>query len=209
VSIVTRLSSQRGGDENWRLFYHHCSSSVRLISLNSSRLRGPGCAMGIIRYLPLVTKSCTWKAVLMSLLVVAAPLPLLAGTPDLSGTYSADDGGVYYMQQSGNVLWRAGLSLDRDLPADYVWHRGLHFTNVFRGTISNGTVMGDWADVSRGVTMSKGTLRERMSSRETTSPGRSSSMARISNGRSCSLLRVPYFRSSPVRRSTMKGPNSA
>ena len=54
---------------------------------------------------------------------------------NLTGTYKADDGGVYYMEQSGSTLWWAGLSLDRQLPADYVWHRGLEFTNVFRGTI--------------------------------------------------------------------------
>jgi hypothetical protein len=72
--------------------------------------------MSFIRYLLSVTKSRTWKAVLMSFLVVAAALPLLAGTPDLSGTYSADDGGIYFLQQDGNTLWWAGFSLDAGLP---------------------------------------------------------------------------------------------
>ena len=58
------------------------------------------------------------------------------GTPDLTGTYRADDGGIYYMQQAGNILVWAGMSLDSGLPADNVWHRGLDFTNVFRGTIN-------------------------------------------------------------------------
>jgi len=84
---------------------------------------------------------------------------------NLTGTYTADDGGVYYMEQAGNTLWWAGLSLDRQLPADYVWHRGLYFTNVFRGTTnSDNTVVGEWCDVSRGVTLNSGTLEVRIGS---------------------------------------------
>ena len=37
---------------------------------------------------------------------------------NLTGTYMSDDGGVYYMEQSGSTLWWAGLSLDTELPAD-------------------------------------------------------------------------------------------
>jgi SdrD B-like domain len=114
--------------------------------------------MQISQCLAICVRSCVWKLVLMSGLIVAAALPLLASTPDLSGTYTGDDGGIYYVQQSGNVLWWAGMSLDRDLPADYVWHRGLYFTNIFRGTISGNTITGQWADVSRGHTLSTGTL---------------------------------------------------
>ena len=78
---------------------------------------------------------------------------------NLTGTYMADDGGIYYLQQSGSTLWWTGLSLDRELPADYVWHRGLYFTNVFRGTInSDNTIVGEWSDVSRGLTLNSGTL---------------------------------------------------
>src|SRR6267378_8286659 len=77
---------------------------------------------------------------------------------NLTGTYMSDDGGVYYMEQSGSTLWWAGLSLDRQLPADYVWHRGLDFTNVFRGTINNdNTIVGEWSDLSRGATLNSGT----------------------------------------------------
>lgn len=80
--------------------------------------------------------------------------------PDLTGTYTADDGGIYYLQQVGSTLWWAGLSLDRSLSADQVWHRGLGFTNVFRGTINiDYTITGDWSDVSRGMTLNSGTLK--------------------------------------------------
>jgi hypothetical protein len=83
-----------------------------------------------------------------------------ASAADLTGTYMADDGGIYYVQQSGNVLWWAGLSLDHELPPDLQWHRGLDFTNVFRGTInSDNTLAGEWSDVSRGTTLNYGTLK--------------------------------------------------
>ena len=83
-----------------------------------------------------------------------------ASAADLTGTYMADDGGIYYVQQSGNVLWWAGLSLDHELPPDLQWHRGLNFTNVFRGTVnSDNTVAGEWSDVSRGSTLNYGTLK--------------------------------------------------
>src|SRR6266567_7390994 len=66
--------------------------------------------------------------------------------PELTGTYMADDGGIYYVQRSSNTLWWAGMSLVHpgavhgivpELPADPQWHRGLNFTNVFRGTINS------------------------------------------------------------------------
>src|SRR5260370_716383 len=106
-------------------------------------------------------------AVLLNALLIPALIhaqnPPVATTgpnlPNLTGTYSADDGGVYYIQQSGNVLWWAGLSLDNGVSADRVWHRGLGFTNVFRGTYTNATtITGEWADVSRGATLNSGTM---------------------------------------------------
>jgi hypothetical protein len=88
-----------------------------------------------------------------------ALLPPPPPMPVLTGTYMADDGGIYYVQQSGNTLWWAGMSLDTELPADLQWHRGLTFTNLFRGTItSDNTVAGEWIDVTRGATLNGGTL---------------------------------------------------
>ena len=91
-------------------------------------------------------------------------------TPFLSGTYLADngdghwDGGIYYVQRSGNTLWWAGMSLDPGLSRDFQWHRGLAFTNVFQGTINpDNTVVGQWSDVPRGATLSGGTLTLRIS----------------------------------------------
>src|SRR5207249_6788720 len=81
------------------------------------------------------------------------------GTPalDLTGTWAADDGAIYYLRQIGSELWWAGLSVDspagvRDL------HWGLRFANVFQGQVSGFTITGDWADVPRGLTHRFGTL---------------------------------------------------
>jgi hypothetical protein len=82
------------------------------------------------------------------------------GLPNLSGTYMADDGGIYYVQQSGKTLWWAGMSLDRELPPDLQWHRGLSFTNVFSGTIGRRNIVtGGWSDVPRGTILSHGQLK--------------------------------------------------
>src|SRR5262249_34921894 len=88
------------------------------------------------------------------IVLLATGLMVTSCARNLTGTYMADDGGIYYLQQSGSTLWWAGLSLDRELPPDFVWHRGLFFTNVFRGTInSDNTIVGEWSDVSRGLTL--------------------------------------------------------
>src|ERR1700751_516342 len=94
-------------------------------------------------------------ALLLALILSLAPDLL---SQDYSGTYMADDGAIYYVQQSGNLLWWAGMSLDPNLQADLQFHRGLQFTNVFRGTISNNEVTGEWSDVSRGVSLNFGVL---------------------------------------------------
>jgi hypothetical protein len=66
-------------------------------------------------------------AIVAGLSILSAASRLEAAS-DLSGTYGADDGAVYYVQQSGSALWWAGMSLDHGLSADKVWHRGLDST---------------------------------------------------------------------------------
>lgn len=51
---------------------------------------------------------------------------------NLTGIWTADDGGVYYVRQSGNAVWWVGFSSEAGL-SDF--HRGLKFTNVFHGPI--------------------------------------------------------------------------
>lgn len=79
--------------------------------------------------------------------------------PDLSGTYTADDGAIYYVKQSGSTLWWAGMSLDHPSDPDKEWHHGITFTHIFQGAFASATeVNGTWADVTRGSNLSYGNL---------------------------------------------------
>lgn len=77
-----------------------------------------------------------------------------AARPNVTGAYSADDGGLYYIvqQPDGTVTW-AGLH-------NSGFHKGIEFTNVFRGKIQpdGATIKGDWVDVPRGMDGGGGTL---------------------------------------------------
>jgi hypothetical protein len=76
---------------------------------------------------------------------------------NLNGVWSADDGGMYYVRQINNQVWWAGLSAISQLGANDI-HPGIHFSNVFFGTISGNTITGDWADVPRGTILQSGTI---------------------------------------------------
>src|SRR6266436_9156645 len=129
--------------------------NLRLI-LHSTGDRGSRFRFGL--------RAGTTAALLMTGLIFAFRALLYAQSLNLTGTYLADDGGIYYVQQSGSTLWWAGMSLDTELPADLQWHRGLNFTNVFRGTInSDNTIVGEWSDLTRGASLNGGTLSIRFS----------------------------------------------
>jgi hypothetical protein len=91
-----------------------------------------------------------------------------ADTPQLSGTYYANDNGVYYVQQNSNQVWWLGESVDKDhinfdpsqglLGPNHVWNRGLVSTSVFQGTLSGSTLTGNWVEVSRGSSLNTGTM---------------------------------------------------
>jgi hypothetical protein len=88
--------------------------------------------------------------------VAAAPQPSPPNS-NLSGTWSADDGGIYYVRQLGNTIWWAGFSSESPQAVND-FQRGLSFTDVFRGTIEGTTINGTWADVPRGHDSKSGTL---------------------------------------------------
>jgi len=48
----------------------------------------------------------------------------------LTGVWSGDDAGTYYVRQIGNTVWWLGVSVDE----------GRTFANVFRGTLQNGQI---------------------------------------------------------------------
>jgi hypothetical protein len=82
---------------------------------------------------------------------IAVPgFPALVSAADLTGAWTADDGGAYFLRQLGSSLWWVGLS-DRG--------RGFGFANVFRGRVlPNDVISGTWADVPRGRVLSNGSL---------------------------------------------------
>jgi hypothetical protein len=68
---------------------------------------------------------------------------------DLTGVYSSNDGGKYYIQQKGYIIFWVGLSSDN----------GKTFTNVFHGTIQpDRKISGSWSDVPLGRVHNSGTL---------------------------------------------------
>jgi len=87
----------------------------------------------------------------------------MASATELTGVWSGDDGGVYYIRglDDGSVAWAGlhypggGLAYRPD-----IFHKGLRFTNVFWGRVSadGKTLSGQWTDVPRGETLNSGTL---------------------------------------------------
>lgn len=63
----------------------------------------------------------------------------------------ANDGGMYFFRQVGDVLWWLGAS-------GGLMHPGLEFCNVFCGTVTASAVTGDWSCVPRGAASGRGTL---------------------------------------------------
>jgi hypothetical protein len=70
----------------------------------------------------------------------------------LTGVWSADDGGFYYVRQEGQRIWWGGFSGELGLQV------GLAFCNVFQGSIAGNVVEGNWVDVPRGLTGGLGEL---------------------------------------------------
>jgi hypothetical protein len=101
------------------------------------------------------------QSVVSTVAVVSPPLP---PSFDLTGSWTADDGGIYYVRQLGNTIWWAGLSTDSPQGVND-FQRGLRFTNIFRGTIEGNSINGTWTDVPRGQSLKSGTLTLRIAER--------------------------------------------
>ncbi|AIC16583.1 hypothetical protein [Nitrososphaera viennensis] len=65
---------------------------------------------------------------------------------NLTGVWTADDGGTYYIRQIGSTVWWFGTNGQDG------------FANVYKGTIRGDNVRGLWADVPYAVTSSGGQL---------------------------------------------------
>src|SRR5207253_866522 len=82
-------------------------------------------------------------------IIVATVGQSSATPPDLSGVWTADDGGTYYVREFQNEVWWLGWSPT----SSNDFHKGIAFSNVFQGVISGDTITGEWADVPRGQTL--------------------------------------------------------
>ena len=77
--------------------------------------------------------------------IVTFPSLLFA---DLTGIWSCDDGGKYYIKQSKNtVVWYGELE-----EVNPIW------SNVFIGTVSKDKIQGNWFDVPKGKSSNAGIL---------------------------------------------------
>ncbi len=79
--------------------------------------------------------------------VVLMILPL-AVQADLTGTWQANDGGIYYLRQTGEELhWYGEQNATEP-----------RWANVFHGRIRGERINGDWLDVPKGKTLGSGKL---------------------------------------------------
>jgi hypothetical protein len=81
---------------------------------------------------------------------IAPPTPAPIATPalNLTGVWSGDDGGTYYLRQIGDRLWWYGQSGDG----------GRTWTNVLHGGIQGNRIVANWADVPHGQVQSGGEM---------------------------------------------------
>jgi hypothetical protein len=75
------------------------------------------------------------------------PLPFDRKNIDLTGAWAGDDGGIFYVQQNGNIIWWNELSGQAGPAAD----EGRGFDNVGRGVIgADLKITAQWSEVPRG-----------------------------------------------------------
>ena len=67
----------------------------------------------------------------------------------MTGTWSTDDGGTYYIKQNGNKVWWVGGS---------GFSPGTGFTNVFDGKRTGDNIKGSWSDLPLGNNRCNGDL---------------------------------------------------
>ena len=86
---------------------------------------------------------------------------------DLTGAWSVDGHGIYFIQQIGSSVWWTGLS-GLGEPID---RSGRDWTNVFKGEIKGLTVTGTYVDVPKGESQLSGPVKLEL--RKTASGGAS------------------------------------
>ena len=85
------------------------------------------------------------RTTLLALVLLLALWSAAASAQDLTGVWSASDGGTYYIRQIGPNVWWFGDG-------------GTGFSNVAYGHFEGNRIRLQWADVPRGGTRSQGEL---------------------------------------------------
>lgn len=83
---------------------------------------------------------------LMAILFAATPISTVWA--NLTGRWSCNDGGTYYLRQIGKELYWCGEA----------GFGGQLWANVFSGSIRDGRIIGKWADVPKGQSSEAGNL---------------------------------------------------
>ena len=84
------------------------------------------------------------------LLIVLAFVPTVYAWADMTGRWACDDGGIYYLRQTGNQLYWYAESNNDVAPA---------WATVFHGRIYGKQIHGKWADVPKGRNTGTGDLK--------------------------------------------------
>jgi hypothetical protein len=100
-----------------------------------------------IPHLPFMGRGFIVKSIFSAFVLLFSVLVSVAWG-DLSGRWSGNDGGTYYLRQTGSHLLWFGEATD----APPAW------SNVFSGRIHGTRIKGNWADVPKGRTTGAGDL---------------------------------------------------
>lgn len=90
------------------------------------------------------------KALTMFILMLLWPTVSLA---DLTGKWSCNDGGFYYLRQIDNKIYWYGERAEHDPP----------WSNVFTGRLQGDKIKGRWADIPKGRAKSHGEIHLQIS----------------------------------------------
>ena len=155
---------------------HRFAGLALITAISAVILTACGSASG-----PTATGGPTAKPVVSGTATPAAPVAMYtcgtralawdgASPIDLTGTWSGDDQGVYYLRQLGDEVRWLGMS---GLGAPFAL-RGSDWTNVYVGTLKGGTITGTYADVPQGKILDHGPVVLKL----TSTPGGGISLVR-------------------------------
>jgi hypothetical protein len=143
---ITALISADG--QNWSRIYAHNGSDFQTLRIDAGgrTARFVRVQLASNDYLNLAEVE-VYGAAFAGVTPPATPAP---GSPafNLTGRWSANDGGYYYLRQLGNELWWYGHSGD----GARTW------TNVLYGRVQGNRVTAKWADVPQGAVQGSGDM---------------------------------------------------